>query len=144
MEFPRAVRVAAGSAEKAAVAESRPSRQVLFPEQPKASPIYPASGAAFSRVGLPASSRRRLRVAAEAEARVDPLEAERLELARVELRLLPAELPVVDPADPLEPVPAQVKAVPVAAGLVEAVAARTRSSIPRMAKFPTLRQLARS
>ena len=64
--------------------------------------------------------------------------------------LLPVELPLeLDPVDPLEEdlALARVRADLVLEAPVVRVAAvdeRTRSSIPRMAKFPTRRRLARS
>ena len=88
-----------------------------------------------------------------AEARADLLVAERLAADRVvlEARLLPEGLLEADRVDPLErdlAVPAEDPVVPEAQAerlvVRVAVAARTPSSIPRMAKFPTRQRLARS
>jgi hypothetical protein len=114
-----------------------------------ASRICPASGAAYSPVALPVSSLRRLRAAvAEEEARVDLPEADLLEQDLAD----PLEQDLADPLEqdlavPLE----QDLAVPLEQDLAvleevraAVVAARTPSSIPRMARFPTPWLLARS
>jgi hypothetical protein len=89
-------------------------------------------------------------VEAEELAKADRLpEADPLELVQVVVALAPERRQLqADPVDPLEAdLPERdpdLEDLPLAAEDLAAVAARTPSSIPRMAKFPTRRPLARN
>lgn len=114
---------------------------VPFPGPRKANLTCPAFGAAYSRVALPASSRKSGAAEAVAGVRADLPEAvlveREAELVVPAVAVQGARQQLVDPvvrALPVDAVPEVSAALP----------ARTLSSIPRMAKFPTRRQLARN